>query len=102
MPYKRQGNCVSKKYNNKTVGCSDSAKDAKEYLKALYASEMNESLPNTISSKEYNTIVDKYMKSFLKDKKTWINNYGLEKANYVMYKTAVKKAKEESEPKNND
>ena len=102
MPYKRKGNCVYKKSTGKKVGCSDSAKDAKEYLKALYASEMNESLPNTISSKEYNTIVDKYMKSFLKDKKTWIDNYGLEKANYVMYKTAVKKAKEESEPKNND
>ena len=37
------------------------------------------------------------MCSFLADKKTWIKNYGLEKANYVMYKTAVKKAKEESE-----
>ena len=47
MPYKRVGKCVHKKYTNKNIskkpiGCSDSAKGAKEYLKALYASEMNE------------------------------------------------------------
>ena len=58
------------------------------------------SLPNNISPSEYNIIVGKYMSSFLADKKTWIENYGLEKANYVMYKTTVKKAKEESESKN--
>ena len=62
-----------------------------------HKSKINESLPNTLSSSEYNIIVNKYMKSFLADKQTWIDNYGLEKANYVMYKTAVKKAKEESE-----
>ena len=60
---------------------------------------ITESLPNTLSPTEYNSIVDKYMKIFLEDKKKWIDNYGLEKANYVMYKTAVKKAKEESEKK---
>jgi|TARA_R110000803_G_scaffold46082_4_gene96793 hypothetical protein len=65
-----------------------------------YKSKINESLPNTLSSAEYTTIVNKYMSSFLADKQTWIDNYGLEKANYVMYKTAVKKAKEESESKN--
>jgi len=57
---------------------------------------LTESLPNVISSKEYNVIVDKYMKKFLEDKKTWIDKYGLKKANFVMYKTAVKKAKEEN------
>jgi hypothetical protein len=62
---------------------------------------LNESLPNTLSSQEYNTIVNKYMKKFLKDKKTWIDQYGLERANFVMYKTAVKKAKEEFETKDN-
>lgn len=63
---------------------------------------LNESLPNTLSSQEYNTIVNKYMKKFLEDKKTWIDKYGLEKANFVMYKTAVKKAKEEFESKDNN
>jgi hypothetical protein len=62
---------------------------------------LNESLPNTLSSQEYNTIVNKYMKKFLEDKKTWIDKYGLERANFVMYKTAVKKAKEEFETKDN-
>ena len=65
-----------------------------------YKRKIKESLPNTISPAEYITIVNKYMSSFLADKQTWIDNYGLEKANYVMYKTAVKKAKEESESKN--
>tara|TARA_R110000803_G_scaffold145465_1_gene211265 strand:+ start:637 stop:837 length:201 start_codon:yes stop_codon:yes gene_type:complete len=62
---------------------------------------LNESLPNTLSSQEYNTTVNKYMKKFLEDKKTWIDQYGLERANFVMYKTAVKKAKEEFETKDN-
>ena len=66
------------------------------------SSKINESLPNTLSSQEYNTIVNKYMKKFLEDKKTWIDKYGLEKANFVMYKTAVKKAKEEFESKDNN
>ena len=65
-----------------------------------HKSKINESLPNTISPSEYNIIVGKYMSSFLADKQTWIDNYGLGKANYVMYKTAVKKAKEESETGN--
>tara|TARA_R110000751_G_scaffold238852_4_gene339606 strand:- start:699 stop:899 length:201 start_codon:yes stop_codon:yes gene_type:complete len=62
---------------------------------------LNESLPNTLSAQEYNTTVNKYMKKFLEDKKTWIDQYGLERANFVMYKTAVKKAKEEFETKDN-
>lgn len=37
------------------------------------------------------------MAAFIKDKQTWIDKYGLEQANFVMYKTAVKKAKEEME-----
>jgi len=99
MPYRRKGKCVYKKSTGKKVGCSDSAKDAKEYLKALYASEMNESFPNTISPSEYSIAVNKYMKEFLRDKRNWIDQYGLEKANFIMYKTAVKKAKEELESK---
>jgi hypothetical protein len=37
------------------------------------------------------------MAAFIKDKQTWIDKYGLEQANFVMYKTAVKKAKEKKE-----
>ena len=39
------------------------------------------------------------MKEFLRDRRNWIDQYGLEKANFIMYKTAVKKAKEELESK---
>lgn len=61
---------------------------------------LKESLPNTLSPSEYNIIVNKYMKTFLEDKKKWVEQYGLKQANYVMYKTAVKKAKEEIESQN--
>jgi len=57
---------------------------------------INESLPNTIS-KEEQAKVKEFMAAFLKDKKKWIEKYGLEQANFVMYKTAVKKAKKEFE-----
>lgn len=63
---------------------------------------LNESLPNLLSPEEYTIIVNKYMKKFLEDKKTWIEQYGLSQANFVMYKTAVKKAKEEIESQNID
>jgi hypothetical protein len=54
MPYKRVGKCVYKKLTNgklskDPVGCSDSIEDAKEYLKALYASEMKENLNEELS-----------------------------------------------------
>lgn len=57
---------------------------------------INESLPNTIS-KEEQAKVKEYMAAFLKDRKKWIDKYGLEQANFVMYKTAVKKAKKDFE-----
>jgi len=98
MPYERKGKCVYKKYSNdksskKPVGCSDTVAKAKKYIQALYASELNESLPNTISPEEQAKIKE-FMKAFMKDKQTWVDKYGLEQANLVMYKTAVKKAKE--------
>lgn len=54
MPYKRVGKCVYKELTNRElskdpVGCSNSIKDAKEYLKALYASEMKENLNEELS-----------------------------------------------------
>lgn len=56
MPYKRVGKCVYKELTNGNlskdpVGCSNSIKDAKEYLKALYASEMKENLNEGLSPK---------------------------------------------------
>ena len=94
MPYERKGKCVYKKSTNKKVGCSDTVAKAKKYIQALYTSELNESLPNIISPEEQAKIKE-YMAAFIKDKQTWIDKYGLEQANFVMYKTAVKKAKEE-------
>jgi hypothetical protein len=96
MPYERKGKCVYKKSTNKKVGCSDTVTKAKKYIQALYTSELNESLPNTISPEEQAKIKE-YMAAFIKDKQTWVDKYGLEQANFVMYKTAVKKAKEEME-----
>ena len=52
MPYERKGKCVYKKPSGKKVGCSDTVAKAKKYIQALYASELNESLPNTISPEE--------------------------------------------------
>ena len=96
MPYERKDKCVYKKSPNKKVGCSDTVAKAKKYIQALYTSELNESLPNTISPEEQAKIKE-YMAAFIKDKQTWVDKYGLEQANFVMYKTAVKKAKEEME-----
>ena len=94
MPYKRVGKCVHKKYPNKSIskkpiGCSDSAKGAKEYLKALYASEMNERKemsPEEISKR------DEIVKGMLDNKKSLVKKYGAD-AEKVMYGTATKKAK---------
>ena len=96
MPYERKGKCVYKKPSGKKVGCSDTVEKAKKYIQALYASELNESLPNTITPEEQAKIKE-FMSAFMDDKQTWIDKYGLEQANFVMYKTAVKKAKEEME-----
>ena len=96
MPYERKGKCVYKKPSGKKVGCSDTVEKAKKYIQALYASELNESLPNTITPEEQAKIKE-FMAAFMEDKQTWIDKYGLEQANFVMYKTAVKKAKEEME-----
>ena len=96
MPYERKGKCVYKKPSGKKVGCSDTVEKTKKYIQALYASELNESLPNTISPEEQAKIKE-FMSAFMDDKQTWIDKYGLEQANFVMYKTAVKKAKEEME-----
>lgn len=48
MPYERKGNCVYNKETGKKKGCSSSASKAKEYMKALYASELQERVQNTV------------------------------------------------------
>ena len=55
--------------------------------------DLDESLPNTLSPEE-TLKVKELMKTFMGNKQSWIDKYGLEQANFVMYKTAVKKAKE--------
>ena len=100
MPYKRKGKCVYKSTskgstNDKPLGCSSTPGKAKKYLKALYASEVNESLPSIITPEELKLASSKFMPIFIKGKKTWIDKYGLKKAELVMFKTAIKKAKKE-------
>jgi hypothetical protein len=48
MPYERKGNCVYNKETNEKKGCSSSAAKAKEYMKALYASELQERVQETV------------------------------------------------------
>ena len=98
MPYTRKGKCVYKQPTGEKVGCSDTVSKAKKYIQALYASEINEGLANTISPEEL-AKVEEYMAAFMDNKEEWIKNYGIDQANFVMYKTAVKKAKKEMEKK---
>lgn len=103
MPYKRVGKCVHKKYSNKSIskkpiGCSDSAKGAKEYLKALYASEMNERKgmsPQELSKR------DDIIRGMLDNKKSLVKKYGAD-AEKVMYGTATSKAKKIAEMESKD
>jgi len=103
MPYKRVGKCVHKKYDNKNIskkpiGCSDNASDAKEYLKALYANEMNERKgmsPQELSKR------DDIIKGMLDNKKSLVKKYGAD-AEKVMYGTATSKAKKIAEMESKD
>jgi hypothetical protein len=103
MPYKRVGKCVHKKYANKNIskkpiGCSDSTADAKEYLKALYASEMNER--KEMSSNEISKRED-IIKGMLNNKRALVKKYGTD-AEKVMYGTATSKAKKIAEMESKD
>ena len=51
MPYERKGNCVYNKETGEKKGCSSNAAKAKEYMKALYASELKETLYKRINEK---------------------------------------------------
>jgi hypothetical protein len=48
MPYERKGKCVYNKETGKKKGCSSSATKAKKYMKALYASELQERVQKTV------------------------------------------------------
>ena len=48
MPYERKGKCVYNKETNKKKGCSSSITKAKEYMKALYASELQERVQKAV------------------------------------------------------
>jgi len=103
MPYKRVGKCVHKKYSNKKiskkpVGCSDSIEKAKDYLQALYASEMNEGkemTPKEIAKRE------DIIKGMLDNKRALVKKYGAD-AEKVMYGTATSKAKKLAEMESKD
>lgn len=82
MPNKRVDNNISKgRLPSEPLDCSKS--------------NVYESLPKIITPEELQKAVSKYMTTFVEDKKTWIDKYGLTKANKIMYQTAVKKAKAE-------
>jgi hypothetical protein len=51
MPYELKGKCVYNKETGKKKGCSSSASKAKDYMKALYASELKEVLYKRINEK---------------------------------------------------
>jgi hypothetical protein len=103
MPYKRVGKCVHKKYSNKTIskkpiGCSDSVAKAKEYLQALYASEMNEG--KKMTPKEIAKRKD-IIRGMLDNKRSLVRKYGAD-AEKVMYGTATSKAKKIAEMESKD
>ena len=103
MPYKRVGKCVHKKYSNKSIskkpiGCSDNIAKAKEYLQALYASEMNEGkkmTPKEIAKRE------DIIRGMLDNKRSLVRKYGAD-AEKVMYGTATSKAKKIAEMESKD
>tara|TARA_S200002703_G_scaffold149730_1_gene147542 strand:+ start:512 stop:1702 length:1191 start_codon:yes stop_codon:yes gene_type:complete len=103
MPYKRVGKCVHKEYSNKKiskkpVGCSDTVAKAKEYIKALYANEMNEGkkmTPKEIAKRE------DIIKGMLDNKRSLVRKYGAD-AEKVMYGTATSKAKKIAEMESRD
>ena len=101
MPYKRIGKTVYKKLPNgklESVGTSDSIEKAKAHLRALYASETNESLTEGLSP-EVSNKAKAIFKSMIADKRDVLfKRYGAE-AEKVAYGRAIAKAKQEMENK---
>jgi hypothetical protein len=94
MPYKRVGKCVYKKYDNgelgAKVGCSDSVEKAKDYLKALYASEGGD------IKEEKDMSTQDYINLYMKNKQQFVNRYGKDAEN-VIKKRAEKLVKSNKE-----
>jgi hypothetical protein len=94
MPYKRVGKCVYKKYDNgelgAKVGCSDSVEKAKDYLKALYATEGSD------IKEEKDMSTQDYINMYMKNKQQFVNRYGKDAEN-VIKKRAEKLAKSKEE-----
>jgi hypothetical protein len=97
MPYKRVGKCVYKKLTNgklskNPVGCSDSIEDAKDYLKALYATEIKENLNEELSS-EISQKAKTIFKAIINSRGDELyQKMGLEAEPYI-YGTAINQAK---------
>ena len=96
MPYTRKGKCVYNKETGKKKGCSASVDKAKDYLKALYASEIKEYLlerktPEGLTDDEIEKVNYYFRNAVEKNHKNFVKNYG-PNADKVAYRSAVKKA----------
>lgn len=96
MPYTRKGKCVYNKETGKKKGCSTSVDKAKEYLKALYASEIKEYLsekkrPEGLTDDEIEKVNYYFRNAVEKNHMNFVKNYGPE-ADRVAYGTSVNKA----------
>jgi len=96
MPYTRKGKCVYNKETGKKKGCSASVDKAKDYLKALYASEIKEYLlerktPEGLTDDEIEKVNYYFRNAVEKNHKNFVKNYGPD-ADNVAYRSAVKKA----------
>jgi hypothetical protein len=93
MPYIRKGKCVYNKETGKKKGCSSSATEAKEYMKALYASEIKEYLlekkkPEGLTDKEVEKVNYFFQNSIKQNHKNLVKNYGPE-ADRTAYGSAI-------------
>jgi hypothetical protein len=93
MPYIRKGKCVYNKETGKKKGCSSSATEAKEYMKALYASEIKEYLlekkkPEGLTDKEVEKVNYFFQNSIKQNHKNLAKNYGPE-ADRTAYGSAI-------------
>jgi hypothetical protein len=96
MPYTRKGKCVYNKETDEKKGCSASVDKAKDYLKALYASEIKEYLlerkkPEGLTDDEIEKVNYYFRNAVEKNHKNFVKNYGPD-ADKVAYRSAVKKA----------
>jgi hypothetical protein len=96
MPYTRKGKCVYNKETDEKKGCSASVDKAKDYLKALYASEIKEYLlerkkPEGLTDDEIEKVNYYFRNAVEKNHKNFVKNYG-PNADKVAYRSAVKKA----------